>query len=65
MSTSDEKFYELLAETVRIEGKDNVWVRRYPWVSDGTVRASVRVGENLEHWVWEHKRWLRVISEKA
>jgi hypothetical protein len=68
MPISNEKFYELLAETVRIEGIDNVSVRRYPWINgDGTLRASVKVNGNLEHWVWQDlpRKWLRVISEKA
>lgn len=66
MPISNEKFYELLAETVRIEGADNVRVRRYPWINgDGTPRASVNINGNLEHWIWQHRQWVRVVSEKA
>lgn len=64
MSIPDEKFYELLAEVVQIEGKNRVRVRRYPWINgDGIPHASVKVGDNLEHWEWValHRKWLRVV----
>lgn len=63
MSIPNEAFYTLLAEVVQNEGKKRVRVRRYPWDNDGTLRASVKVGDNLEHWLWVEvgQRWLRVV----
>lgn len=55
-------FYVLLAKVVMEDRKVKVQVRRYPRIMpNGDYGATVRVGDNLERWIWKQERWNRTI----